>query len=359
MSRLQAGESAISLLPRLMHSAYDFKPSLDKIVDQIFLENGPESSQLNGSLFKTIIRSYSIQETRKDSTMFEQFEAAFDRACPSSIKFGTPRTIKPLSAVENSNTLKYFKAALKRQVVFSEVELDHLMTHASNLLDMQLLNHVFQNYSVPKLHAYSRIIDAYGRKNDPQTAKKYFQLYLDSDLNMSASVFTSFANALVFCGDTPAAIDMLTRISKSYGLKIPISSFNGAIRNLTILCQFEDAEELYEMMKDEEEYPNPNTETVSLAIIIKTVLGKFDEAFAMYDPLADYSTSRVFMGYFARACLQNNQIDTARKIFKQDAGSDITLFIGLTKAISELRLSDRWEWFDESCMSIKNSGNYG
>lgn len=168
--------------------------------------------------------------------------------------------------------------------------------------------------------------------------------YMESDLQYEVSTIVLHARAMIRVGDVLDGVNLLQK--KTEDVNPLIEHYNELLMECLEIGRVEDAQELFELIKEDEAFPMPNSETDALGIVTYSLLGQYDEAMRIYKPNAKYkvtATIRPILGYFGRLCITNGNRKTAQNIYEKFATRDPLLFALLSRDVS--RIPKKWLWF--------------
>ncbi|KAJ3271041.1 Glycosylphosphatidylinositol specific phospholipase D1 [Terramyces sp. JEL0728] len=323
-----------------------------------------KQSSYNSENLIDLITTLARNEYQPSKAPLRVLEAEFDRINPN------PESALVLERLKMGEPLKTSMAAvyLERghKTVKYPIELfEKVLDTCTVIGDVEGAARVFEALQAQELEPTPRIfgnmITCYGNRHDMYSAQRMFEVYQQSGLKQHFTPYMAYAQTLVHARNTPAALDVLTRLLPQAGLKAETANFNQLLAELVYTNQMEDAEELYDMMKNEPDMPKPNSLTNGIAVTFYTFLDKLDKAIELYKPslIYNFTQSHLKFGYFTRMCLAKGRFDEAVDSYMKYSAGDVGTFYKMCSSLNKYDTEKALKLYESGLKKLIEKKNIG
>ncbi|KAJ3323062.1 hypothetical protein HDV06_002508 [Boothiomyces sp. JEL0866] len=347
------------LLRKMQHQRRDSLVTLNAIAQHM-----DKQESYKPEILLDLISTLARNEYQPSKTPLRVLEAEFNRIHPNPesqlvlerLKIGEPLK-KSLAAVylerghkDVKYTIQLFELVLDTCTAIGDVE---GAARVFEVLQAQELE--------PTPRIFANMISCYGNKNDMYSAQRMFEVYQQSGLKQHYAPYMAYALTLVHSKNTPAALDVLTRLLPQAGLKVETANFNQLLGELVYTNQMEDAEELFEMMKTEPDMPKPNSLTNGIAVTIYTFLDRLDKAIELYKPslIYNFTQNHLKFGYFTRVCLAKGKFEEAVDPYLKYSAGDVGTFYKMCTSLNDYEPAKRLELYEAGLKKLIERKNIG
>ena len=254
--------------------------------------------------------------------------------------------------------LKYWKRAVakKNSVQFRDQELEKLLEAAAVVGFAADAESIFKTIVSPSSKAFQLIISAFGKAGNTEEAFNYWSKYAKSTVSIQNGPVLAYAQSLVDNNQTAQALHFLTTKVSALNYFCTIDDYNKIIYRIVSLGRVDEAQELFELLRDDTSFPNCNSVTDALGLTIYSLQNNFQEAEKYFDPLFNWKEIANDIPdmsfWFGRLCLINGKRETAIKVFEDSNGDDLILFLDLMQTADH---SQPIHWFSRCIPKLRNT----